>query len=633
MASVSEINQTSNYAGNAATGGSIDSSVAIDFTPIQRFQTFDYYANQAKWQQKQVDDATAAKQIAQVTAFDISSPLQPYSEELKKKLKDIQDYVTSNPNALVYSRDQGGYQELQNKINDFQNLRQSATASDAVYQANKNQIDTAPDLQTKAFLQADLDTRVKELFKGGVKSAADQILASASPLTPDDFKLPTVKLTTYDAISSAPNADYTSQLKFINMDQVDADSELTAAGLNKPPLDETTAAFKALSPERQDLERQKSKLAFKQRLTFTNMANSFNSLLQEYKVAHPNEDVSQIKGSPTGHDTMTDIIKSANSINDQIDQVNSLISGGKYKDPTGKIITKQFKKINVADGLTDAELIKLNTLQAAGGAIFTALDKTITSTDNSLQAAAQAETRRKNKADEAVDWAKLKNQEDQWKAKSSVGGETVKNSALEKAKRIYDDMSKLADENGVISPDKVRQLNAEQLKYLGTEIVEKNENTGISKSSFQPLDLTPEETTSGGVFGVGKKKNTSDYAIQLVNGEIRVLKGAKYNPDTKRYGGEFQNSKSTNVLNVATNVLNEELKNAGSKELNSYQSIDLGDLSNGTTTNNATTTTNSVSSKTQTPTVPQFSRADLKANGWTDAQIDQRVKEGKIKVN
>lgn len=594
MADISSITQAASYRGDPNLGGSIDAPIIIDNTAIQRFATFQFYSSQAKWQQKQVDDATAAKQIAQVTAFDISSPLQPYSDALKGKLKDIQDYVRSNPNALVYSRDAGGFQELQNKINDFQGLRKSATASDAVYAANKTAIDTAPDLQTKSFLQSDLNTRVKELFDGGVDKAKDKILASASPLNPDDFKLPTVKLTTYDAISSAPNADYTTQLKFINLDQVDADSELTAAGLNKTPLDETTDAFKALSPERQELERQKSKLAFKQRLTFTNMANSFNSLLDEYKAAHPNEDISQIKGTPTGHDTLTDIIKSANSINDQIDQVNAFIAGGKYKDPTGKIITKQFKKINVADGLSDAELIKLNTLQAAGGAIFTALDKTISANDNALQASQQAETRRHNIAGEGLEGAALKLKQDEWKQKMSVGGETVKNSALERAKRIYEDLKKLTDANGVISPDKVRQLNAEQLKYLGTEVTENNTNTGISKTSFQPLDLSTKNEEG---------KQVSEYAIQLDNGQIKVLRpkeGEKKIIKTNDgvYVGLWDNSKSTNLFNVGTNILNEELQKAGSKELNSYTPIDLGNLNDTQSTNNTTKVTTSSSGAT-----------------------------------
>lgn len=596
MATIGDVTQAASYTGNAAIGGAIDAPIVIDPSPVQRFATFQYYSNQAKWQQKQIDDATAAKQIANISAYDINSPLTPYSDALKSKLKDIQDYTRANPNALVYGRDPQGYQELNKKINEFGNLRQSATASDAVYAANKNAIDTEPDLNKKSYLQSDLDTRVKELFDGGVSNAQNKILASSSPLKPDDFKIPEVQLTKYDAITQLPNSDVINEFTFINPKQGMANSELVAAGFNKPMLDENTEAFKRLSPERQELERQRNKLSGIQRQQILDTTNSFNSLLGEYKTANPDVDITQIKGSLDGN-TLTDIIKSANGYNDQIKELNNLIAAGRSKDKTGKIITDQFDLINVQDGLSTAELIFMQSLQTSKSPIWS-LNKNIQQTDNALQASAQAETAAYHRGQLALDRGALKLKEDEWKAKTAIGGETVKNSALEKAKRIYNDLSKLADAQGVISPDKVRQLNAEQLKYLGTEVVEQNANTGISKSSFQPLDLTASVTKSGGILGVGKKENKSEYAVELTNGEIRVLKNAKYNPDTKRYGGEFENTKSTNILNVATNILNEELKTAGSKELNSYTAIDLGDLSNGSTTNNTTTVTTSESSKT-----------------------------------
>lgn len=401
MASVQDINQTSSYTGNAAIGGHIDAPVVIDDTPIQRFTTFKFYSDQAKWQQKQIDDATAAKQIARVTAFDISSPLTSYSSALKGNLKEVQDYIRANPNALVYSKDPGAYSELQNKIQKFDQLRQSATASDAVYAANKNAIDIEPDLNKKAYLQADLDTRTKELFAGGVDAAQNKVLASASPIKPDDFQIPETQLTKYDAITQLPNSDVVTQISFINPRQAMANAELAAAGVNKPLLDENSISFKSLSPERQQLERQKSKISGVQRQQLLQTTDSFNSMLKEFTAANPDTDITQIKGSPDGN-TLTDIIKSANGYNDQIRQLNAFNASGKSKDPTGKVITDQFDLINVQDGLSPAELIFMQSMQKSKSPIWSEVDKKISETDNAIQLSAQAETKRNNLREDAT---------------------------------------------------------------------------------------------------------------------------------------------------------------------------------------------------------------------------------------
>ena len=392
MASVNEILGIDSYRGDPNAGNGFGTVVTIDPTPIQRFSTFKFYSDQAKWEQKNKDDANAAKQIADIAAYDINSPLTPYSDALKTKLKDIQEFTRQNPNALVYGRDPEGFQNLQKKINDFSNLRKSAAASDAIYAAGKTAIDVEPDLSKKTVMQKDLDIRVKELFDGGVDKAQQRILASTSPPKPDDYKTPAVKITSYDVLGKGDNEIYNTHYKFINKDQLDADAELTVAGFNKPALDETTPAFQALSPERQQLERDKSKISGLQRQNIVDLSNNFNNLLSQWKAAHPDQDITQIKGAPTG-DTLTDNIKAANKYNDQIDQLNGLITAGKLKDPTGKVLTKLFTKYNLADGLSPAEIVSMHSLQASGDSIWD-LTKTVTSTNDATEAQADATRRR-----------------------------------------------------------------------------------------------------------------------------------------------------------------------------------------------------------------------------------------------
>jgi hypothetical protein len=145
---------------------------------------------------------------------------------------------------------------------------------------------------------------------------------------------------------------------------------------------------------------------------------------------------------------------------------------------------------------------------------------------------------------------------------TQVGGQTVKNGAWTFAQSVYSDLTKLADKNGVISPDNVRKLNQEQLKYLG---IESDATVGI----FNPLEL-----------GAGT-------ALELVNGEVRVLNNAKILKDG-RYEGNYDNTKSTNVRNIATNRLNEELRNSGTKELNTYMGIDVSGSNTSNTSGGST---------------------------------------------
>jgi stringent starvation protein B len=222
---------------------------------------------------------------------------------------------------------------------------------------------------------------------------------------------------------------------------------------------------------------------------------------------------------------------------------------------------ENYKPINVDDGISPEEL--------AAMAIFTKWQgdgyKTeVKSTDNALQQQQISETARHNKATEGIDQGNLDLETDKWNA-TMKGGETVKNGAMEFAKRLYSDMAALADKNGVISPDQLRKLNVEQLKYLGVEVPEERSSDGkiIKAGGFKPL------------------ATQSEMAIQLLDGKINVYvpaEGSKKIEVTSdgKYVGVLDNTRSTTVFNVATNRLNEQLKNAGAKELNAYMPIDLG---------------------------------------------------------
>lgn len=569
MATVADITQGSSYRGDPALGGGLAISAVIDPSPLQRLATFTFYRDRDLWEKKNADDKVAADKIAAIAAYDINSPLKPFSADLKKELSEIQAFVRENPDALVYSRNPEKFQELSERINTFSNKRKGATASDVLYNKAKAEIEQIVDPRERELKRRELDLKVDKLFQGGLENAYNQQLEATPDLKPSDFIIPTAGQTTRSFIQQLPNSNITTEVTYTDLDDLRVKSELLAAGEGES-IDTEAEWFKRLTPEEQKLELEKSGLSSSKRMMLQQLSTTFQSALQKWKTANPNIDINTVDPNSLPSGILEDNIRSVRVINDSIDQLNELVLQGQIKDPSGRVRTTPYSKINLEDGLSEAEIIFMKSLQDAKSPLVSKIDKNIQQTDDALQTSQLAETVRHNKATENINRGQLKLEQDKWSA-SMTGGESVKNGAMERAKRIYNDMKKLADKNGVIHPDKLRQLNAEQLKYLGTEVVETSEQ-GVPRTVFKPLSFE----------GLNEKDDDdrTEYAIQLINGEIRVLtprEGKKLGKTSDgRPTGLWDNNRSTNIFNVATNVLNEQLKNAGAKELNAYLPIDLG---------------------------------------------------------
>lgn len=168
---------------------------------------------------------------------------------------------------------------------------------------------------------------------------------------------------------------------------------------------------------------------------------------------------------------------------------------------------------------------------------------------------------RHNKAMESIDWGKINAEKDHWAAMTKAP-EVVKNSAHDFAKNIFGQLSGMgiSYNNGyLITPDKVRQMTVEQKKYLGLE----NYDEADKKTALRPLNVT----------------DTDAIFIDPSTGEVKVMSNAtRYQrPDgSVGYTGQWDNARNTTLTNIATNRVNEELRNAGTHELNSYVPIDTG---------------------------------------------------------
>lgn len=169
----------------------------------------------------------------------------------------------------------------------------------------------------------------------------------------------------------------------------------------------------------------------------------------------------------------------------------------------------------------------------------------------------------------AIEWAKLGIDKDKanaqikmWESKTQ-GSPEMKTKAIGFATNILSQLRGLANSDGVITPDKMRQLTSEQLKYLG---------------SFGDYVDTPSGKVLKGVKSVDFGKD--NYLIQLDGDKIMFMKNPEYNEKKGKWFGKFDPSLNTTVTNIATNRISEEnLLSSGKEEISQYGGVDVGGAS------------------------------------------------------
>lgn len=245
-------------------------------------------------------------------------------------------------------------------------------------------------------------------------------------------------------------------------------------------------------------------------------------------------------------------------------------------------------------------------------------------TKNDLKANPQYEEDKKL----ALDWAKLGIDKDKaqaqialWHSKTA-GTVSAKRDALDFATTIYNQIAstgkKDADGGGtvILTPDNIRKLTAEQLKYLGAY-----QDVTIP----DPSDDTKKVTTKG----LQPLKLNSNDVLELQDGKISVLRNASYDNKTGKWVGRRDNTGTTTISNIATNRINDENQLSGGNEVNGYIGIDDP---TGENSNQQSSSSSSESSGETKSDVPEFSTSDLTEVGWTPTQIQQATSAGKIKI-
>lgn len=569
----------SDYQGSPNLGGVNAPALQIDTRPLQDLAAYTFTYNKAQFEQRQKDMEAKAKQLADITAYDLTSAIPKDRDEIQKGYNDLFNYVQDNPTVLDYKNNEKGWMEYNKKKNEFENKLQGAKSRSVLYTVREQEVSNATDPSMKAFLQKNLDDEANSTDLSTPLNHTQLFdIAPVQVEAPPSFKL--------DVSNKGANFLATRTYDLPDMSSARSQASAKALGFSQNTLDENSDSFLSKTPQEQQLIRDQFKAQTASgKLEPVESANNISDVLKSPKYQDAkfrNSDgtlnIDAVIKDNANNKLVGGVLTSIQQFNNKMDEMANQIDAGYFTDKLGQQLNfgsgglnkNDYSKIDLSDGLSPEELLTVRITGLAKAPSYTTkVDQTnegIAKQNVAIAGGHLNETIRHNKATEFLDSKTLDSNTEKWKA-SQVGGTTQINGAMERAKRIYKDLLKITDKNGVITPDKIRLLNVEQLKYLGTEVPQERDANGVitTQGGFKPLSF---ETDTDGKI--------KPHAIQLVNGEIRVLKDAKPSETgSGRYLGNFDPTKSTNLYNIGTNILNEELQKAGSKELNSYIGVDL----------------------------------------------------------
>jgi hypothetical protein len=584
MATINEITNAAQYTGNAILGGSTSGSFEIKTEPLQQLAYYTMLYNKAERDQKLKEGEEAAKQIADLTNYDLTTAIPKDREEIQKEWNGLIDYARKNPSVLNYRQNPEGFIEYHKKKNDFVNKLTGAKTRNVAYQARQKAIADDTNPLSKALRAKNLDETAN-----GTSIVTPIPTEDSYDLTAPEVKAPTV--VTFDVMRKDGMGIAKRDVAMVNMKDVSGQALNISLGLKQDQLDVNSAEFKSLSPEAQqkrieEFERRKAS----GRLLYDEMSKRYTDALNQYKDPATGQ-INVQALSKNG--LLSGVIQQIDNYNRYVTTVKDQIRGGVFRDKTGKALQfgmnnldeTDYQSINWQDGISTEELLKVQILSKANPDSY---KTSYQETDDDVQRM-NAETARINAR---TGQAELALKDKQWQASQTQGAETVKNGAMERARRMFGDIISIGKSNGqnsvILSPSDVRKLNTEQLKYLGMQTTDKD-----GKPTFQNLKIDDKDAV--------QVEFQKDADGRIVDATFRVLGKAKLDKGSGRWIGKWDNTRTTNLFHAATNVLNEELTKAGAKELNAYYGVDVtGETTTNTTGGGNKQSSGSSSSKPKT---------------------------------
>ena len=560
MATINDIVNLDSRKGDVAAGGGDAGAFQVDTRPLETLGLYTNLYNQTLYHQTVQDKNTKIQELAKMSDIDANNLVGKDKDYLVKKLNNLKQFAVEyakNPNLTIDDQ-----LKWQTALSDVNNDYVSGKQRSLTYQARLNDINTNYSGEQK-------NIKLKELEDDFKNTDITTQLSTGTGYKPVSVDLPAPATLTFNTLKNGAN------------EVVDVKSTVyipqTNASLAQTSVLGVHSLFKGLTGTEEELQA----TANGEAQHWAAMKDAFNAVM-----AAKNSD-GTYKYFDSNGQFLSDKFETDNASNTAIMQpYNALVNLNAYSTQKTQEITNGIytdkgvsyqAPANLKVGMFKAGIIKftpdgVSADQLAQGGMFQKYlgDQNI-KTFKETKTAIEQQKANAASSNAALGWKKLNLDREKWKA-TQVGDEDMKSSALAKAQRIYGELKNLADAQGVISPDKLRQLNSEQLKYLGGLTTVVNPTNGNQTTEYAPLKIS------------------SQSAIQLRNGQIQVMNPVEGETQLRktedgRYMGHFDNASSTNITNVATNILNEQLKNAGAKELNSYAPIDYATNEGGQTQN------------------------------------------------
>lgn len=537
----------SQYTGDANLGGGVDVGVLnIDTKPLQNLGYYTMLYNKAAQEQKQKDIEKQAAQLADLTAYDLTTAIPKDREIIQKEYNDLYQYARANPTVLDYKNNPKGWLEFNKKKNDFSNRLKSAKTRSILYKTRENEIAAEKNPSLKAILQNDL---AKEVADTDIETAIKA--TQQYDLTVPDIPSPQIK--TFDVSVIEDNQNVKREYNLPDVKGAWDAAHATVLGMLDKTLDEKSPEFISKTPEEQSLLRSQSaqRKAGKTSLPIE-QANQFNAALQQYmSTDEPGQvDIELIKAK---NPILFGVIQQYENYNNFAKNISDQIRAGVFKDKLGNTVQfgtngldeSDFRPISYTDGITPDEIVFLQSMAKAKPAGY---KTTVQPTDNKLQQD-QLEQKTINDAENrAIERAKLALTKKQWETNLN-GSETIKNAAWKFGQDIIGQLNKVATE-GYIFPDKFGKLNNEILMALGSEQPEVRDADGkiTKQAGFYPLELK-----DGNILRI----DGDNVYVYNKPGEVAA------NPNN-----------STSLANIATNRLLREVKASGGKEIGLFNGVD-----------------------------------------------------------
>lgn len=352
----------SSYQGNENLGGGSWGVINIDTKPIQTLAAYTMLYNKAEHDQNQKNAEEYAKELAEMAAFDMTTAIPKYRDQIQKGYDDLLAWTAKNSTANDYKKNPELFLERKKKIADFDKLLKAGTTQQTLATVWQQRIEKETNVAEKA--------RLKELHEKDI--AAKDIF---TPLAVEqqynlEFKAPpTAKPIEISTMKKDANGVFKVDRTLIDMNYVNAQSELFRLESQAEVLDVNSPEFlKSLegkTPEEQKLltEEAKARGNVKPKNGYIEMSRNVMSAMQDPSLLTNGElDLTKAKNSKA----VGGIVTLVEQYNARMAQTVSEIESGVYSDGTkplsfdGKLLNKEnYKPINLKDGLDASEFAKI----------------------------------------------------------------------------------------------------------------------------------------------------------------------------------------------------------------------------------------------------------------------------------